>query len=311
MIDPTTGIEVRVKPDGSGNPYREYSAPRTSRLRATGRNETLIDAVTDARYVVEVIIHPTFRWRKAPNVPTVLEKLSEMESSFKFKELSEHKWIPEWILAKGSVGERMTFTFYYTTGEYLKINGIVSMSYLFSVKSKGKGGNPKAEEILRAKQFYNSLKLSNVEDDIKKKMQGLPHPLTDAASASVNHLSNEHINAEEVPEAHNGAPEATGAEDESVTLAGAKGKRKQVNGKSNEEPAQKRAKENTAENTHNATSSAAATHPEPALRAVPQASPHLRTVSDQYTKARRKAVLQRRLEELRIERELEELENED
>lgn len=75
-----------------------------------------------------------------------------MESSFKFKELSEHKWIPEWILAKGSVGERMTFTFYYTTGgkrplrpsarsfqmtttiaEYLKINGIVSMSYLFSV----------------------------------------------------------------------------------------------------------------------------------------------------------------------------------
>lgn len=66
MWDPQTGIEVRIKPYGSKDPYQEYKAPTNSKLFAQDRNECFIEAVADERYTIEVIVHPLFQWQRSP-----------------------------------------------------------------------------------------------------------------------------------------------------------------------------------------------------------------------------------------------------
>lgn len=68
IFDPKTGIEVRIKPRDLNDPYHEYPALSTSLLYAEGRNETFIEAVTDERYVVEVVVHPIFQWKTASHL---------------------------------------------------------------------------------------------------------------------------------------------------------------------------------------------------------------------------------------------------
>ncbi|KAK5122858.1 hypothetical protein LTR85_003773 [Meristemomyces frigidus] len=65
MWDSETGVEVRIRPFGSRDPYQEYKAKSTSPLYAGDRNEAFIEAVDNERYVVEVIVHPLFQWKKA------------------------------------------------------------------------------------------------------------------------------------------------------------------------------------------------------------------------------------------------------
>jgi hypothetical protein len=61
MWDPRSGIEVRVKPYNSPDPYQEYKAKSTSELFAGDQNVCFIEAVTGQRFVVEVIVHPLFQ----------------------------------------------------------------------------------------------------------------------------------------------------------------------------------------------------------------------------------------------------------
>ena len=65
MWDPRTGIEVQIKPYGSNDAYFEYKAKSTSSHYAKGRNEIFIEAVTDERYVVRVIVWPVCQWGKS------------------------------------------------------------------------------------------------------------------------------------------------------------------------------------------------------------------------------------------------------
>lgn len=68
MWDPKTGVEVRIKPYGSNDPYQEFKAPSRSQLFAEGRSECFIEAVADERYTIEVIVHPLFQWQRSPNL---------------------------------------------------------------------------------------------------------------------------------------------------------------------------------------------------------------------------------------------------
>ncbi|KAK5703160.1 hypothetical protein LTR97_004109 [Elasticomyces elasticus] len=62
MFDIASGIEVLVKPHGSNDAYDEVKAKTASPLYAHGRNECYIEAETGKRFVVEVVLHPIFRW---------------------------------------------------------------------------------------------------------------------------------------------------------------------------------------------------------------------------------------------------------
>ena len=68
MWDPTTGVEVRIKPHRAKDPYHEWTAPSHSALHAPGRNEAFIEGVGGDRFAIEVIIHPLFQWKKALNL---------------------------------------------------------------------------------------------------------------------------------------------------------------------------------------------------------------------------------------------------
>src|ERR1700710_627387 len=66
MWDSQTGIEVRIHPFGSKDPYQKYKAKSTSDLYAGDRNECYVEAVDDERYSVEVTGPAFFPWEKAP-----------------------------------------------------------------------------------------------------------------------------------------------------------------------------------------------------------------------------------------------------
>ncbi|KAK5132493.1 hypothetical protein LTR08_009039 [Meristemomyces frigidus] len=72
MWDPRTGIEVRIKPHSARDPYHEWTAPSHTKLYAPDRNEAFIEGVGGDRFVVEVIVHPLFQWKKATHLWAVL-----------------------------------------------------------------------------------------------------------------------------------------------------------------------------------------------------------------------------------------------
>ncbi|KAK4580178.1 hypothetical protein LTR86_000381 [Recurvomyces mirabilis] len=68
MFDPSQGIEVRLKKFGSPDPYPEYKANSKSKYYAESRNEAFIVPVSNERFVIEVILHPVFQWKKCSAV---------------------------------------------------------------------------------------------------------------------------------------------------------------------------------------------------------------------------------------------------
>lgn len=73
MIDPANAVEVLVKPYGSADAYHEYKASTASKLYPGDRNECYVEAITNERFVVEIILHPLFRWKGSPDVRALVE----------------------------------------------------------------------------------------------------------------------------------------------------------------------------------------------------------------------------------------------
>ncbi|KAK3067205.1 hypothetical protein LTR53_016060 [Teratosphaeriaceae sp. CCFEE 6253] len=113
MFDARSGIEVRVKPHGSPDAYHEWVAKEGSTLYAAGRNEAFIEAVTDERFEVEIIIHPHFS-------QLVLEIMSESQPVV--------PWDCDTIPPEDG-GETAMFTIWYTCRdrEYLETQGIIPL----------------------------------------------------------------------------------------------------------------------------------------------------------------------------------------
>ncbi|RMY39208.1 hypothetical protein D0865_12885 [Hortaea werneckii] len=63
MYDEEAGIEVFVRPYDSDTAYREYRAPRSSPLYTGQKNERYIEAVNDERFEVVVKLEPAFDFK--------------------------------------------------------------------------------------------------------------------------------------------------------------------------------------------------------------------------------------------------------
>ena len=63
MFDPKTGLEVLVRPFASEDPYQEYKSESCSYVPANSGNECYIEAITEERFAVKVIVHPVFNFK--------------------------------------------------------------------------------------------------------------------------------------------------------------------------------------------------------------------------------------------------------
>ena len=63
MYDPTSGIEVYIRPYGTDDQYTEYEAPRGSPLYTGNLRERYIEAITDERFEMVVILRPEFSFK--------------------------------------------------------------------------------------------------------------------------------------------------------------------------------------------------------------------------------------------------------
>lgn len=68
MYDSSSGIEAYIRPYDSDGQYTEYEVPRGSPLYTGNKRERYIEAKTNERYEVVVLLHPEFNFKNKPAV---------------------------------------------------------------------------------------------------------------------------------------------------------------------------------------------------------------------------------------------------
>jgi hypothetical protein len=111
MIDPTTAIEVIVKPMNSARssePYHEWKASHKGDQVGVAPNECYIEAVDGERFQIEVVLHPLFSFHGAPEVK-IRCRIDGGAAAIDTIMKRPSEW------SKSSTAMRTSFDFYYST----------------------------------------------------------------------------------------------------------------------------------------------------------------------------------------------------
>ena len=84
MWDADSGIEVVIKPYGSPDAYHEWKAPSHSDLHQPNGNECFFEAVTGERFMIRIILHQSFSWKRQKAVSVRVNLDDTFEASVFF-----------------------------------------------------------------------------------------------------------------------------------------------------------------------------------------------------------------------------------
>ena len=75
MLDEESGVEAYVTPYGleHNDHYHDWQAPVDTPLHSGDKNQCYIEAVTDERFVVQVVLPTKFDFKRAPEVKITMD----------------------------------------------------------------------------------------------------------------------------------------------------------------------------------------------------------------------------------------------